>query len=126
MTIRLFLRRLLKNNIEIADDLAQESFLIAYRKLGTFKGESSFVGWLYGIAKNQFLMLMRKSHYEYNWDDHNVAVDMTSRIEAKVDLEEAMLKLRPIEIAAITKHEGFKWIMRKHYFDVRLNPADGD
>jgi len=24
----------------------------------------------------------------------------------------------PIEIAAITKHEGFKWIKRKHYFDL--------
>jgi hypothetical protein len=23
----------------------------------------------------------------------------------------------PIEVAAITKHEGFKWISRKHYFD---------
>ncbi len=28
----------------------------------------------------------------------------------------------PIEIAAITKHEAFKWIKRKHYFDVKLNP----
>jgi hypothetical protein len=28
----------------------------------------------------------------------------------------------PIEIAAITKHEGFKWITRKHYFDQTLNP----
>lgn len=27
----------------------------------------------------------------------------------------------PIEIAAVTKHEGFKWIKRKHYFDVKLN-----
>lgn len=27
----------------------------------------------------------------------------------------------PIEIAAITKHEGFKWIRRKHYYDQRLN-----
>jgi hypothetical protein len=27
----------------------------------------------------------------------------------------------PIEIAAITKHEGFKWIERKHYFDQTLN-----
>lgn len=26
------------------------------------------------------------------------------------------------ELAAITKHEGFKWICRKHYFDPRLNP----
>lgn len=26
-----------------------------------------------------------------------------------------------IEIAAITKHEGFKWVQRKHYFDTDLN-----
>lgn len=28
----------------------------------------------------------------------------------------------PIEIAAITKHEGFKWVQRKHYFNSTLNP----
>jgi len=28
----------------------------------------------------------------------------------------------PIEIAAITKHEGFKWIKRKHYYKKELNP----
>ena len=28
----------------------------------------------------------------------------------------------PIEIAAITKHEGFKWIRRKHYFSAVFNP----
>lgn len=28
----------------------------------------------------------------------------------------------PIEIAAISKHEGFRWIKRKYYFDRDLNP----
>lgn len=28
----------------------------------------------------------------------------------------------PIEIAAITKHEGFKWVKRKHYFSDAFNP----
>ena len=28
----------------------------------------------------------------------------------------------PIEIAAITKHEGFKWVKRKHYYSRELNP----
>ncbi len=28
----------------------------------------------------------------------------------------------PIEIAAISKHEGFKWIQRKHYYPSPLNP----
>jgi hypothetical protein len=29
----------------------------------------------------------------------------------------------PTESAAITKHEGFKWVHRKHYFDASLNPG---
>lgn len=31
----------------------------------------------------------------------------------------------PIEIAAITRHEGFKWVARKHYYNTTLNP-EGD
>jgi hypothetical protein len=31
----------------------------------------------------------------------------------------------PIEIAAVTKHEGFRWVQRKHYFDGTLNPPTG-
>lgn len=29
----------------------------------------------------------------------------------------------PVDIAIISKHEGFIWIKRKHYFDLELNPA---
>lgn len=29
----------------------------------------------------------------------------------------------PIEIAAITKHEGYKWVTRKYYFDDKYNPG---
>jgi hypothetical protein len=28
----------------------------------------------------------------------------------------------PVEIAVITKHEDFKWVRRKHYFNDKLNP----
>jgi hypothetical protein len=31
----------------------------------------------------------------------------------------------PIEVAAISKHEGFKWIRRKHFFTSQLNPTTG-
>ncbi len=31
----------------------------------------------------------------------------------------------PIEIATITKHEDFKWVQRKHFFDTRLNRLNG-
>jgi hypothetical protein len=29
----------------------------------------------------------------------------------------------PVEVAAVTRHEGFKWVQRKHYYDVKLNPV---
>lgn len=30
----------------------------------------------------------------------------------------------PIEVAGITKHEGFKWVRRKHYYSTSLNPKE--
>lgn len=30
----------------------------------------------------------------------------------------------PIELAGITKHEGFKWIARKHHYNSQLNPKE--
>lgn len=30
----------------------------------------------------------------------------------------------PIEVAGITKHEGFKWVRRKHYYSSSLNPKE--
>jgi hypothetical protein len=31
-----------------------------------------------------------------------------------------------IDIATVTKHEGFKWISRKHFYDQRFNPLETD
>jgi len=28
------------------------------------------------------------------------------------------------DIAVVTKHEGYKWVRRKHYFNSILNPAE--
>jgi hypothetical protein len=30
----------------------------------------------------------------------------------------------PVEIAALTRHEGFKWVQRKHYYPPDLNPIE--
>ena len=29
----------------------------------------------------------------------------------------------PVEVAVITKHEGFKWVQRKHFYSVETNPS---
>ena len=58
--IRRFLRRLLTGDHSSADDLAQDTFLIAYRKIHTWRSNGSFVSWLHTIAYRQFLQFSRK------------------------------------------------------------------
>lgn len=31
----------------------------------------------------------------------------------------------PVDLAAITLHEGFRWVSRKHYYSTELNPSTG-
>ena len=54
-----FLFRLIGNASE-AEDLVQETFLRMARGLGDFEGRSSFSGWLFRIARNVALDLLRR------------------------------------------------------------------
>lgn len=47
-------------NQEDAEDVLQETFIKAFRHLSGFDGRSSISTWLYRIAANEALMLMRK------------------------------------------------------------------
>lgn len=52
------------NDPQDAEDVLQETFIKAYRSLPTFEGRSSLSTWLYRIAVNEALMLMRKRKVE--------------------------------------------------------------
>lgn len=52
--------RILKNSFE-AEDMMQESFLIAFSKLSTFKGEVAFGAWLKRIVINKCLTQVKKN-----------------------------------------------------------------
>lgn len=58
--VRNFLRKLCRDH-DLADDLAQDSFLHAWDKLHTFAGHGSFIGWLLKVAYTTFLQSKRKS-----------------------------------------------------------------
>jgi RNA polymerase sigma-70 factor (ECF subfamily) len=47
-------------NEQDAEDVLQETFIKAYKHLGNFNGRSKLSTWLYRIASNEALMLLRK------------------------------------------------------------------
>src|SRR5580700_1845106 len=49
-------------NEQDAEDVVQESFLRAYRQLGRFESRANFGTWLYRIAANCSVDLMRAKH----------------------------------------------------------------
>jgi len=71
--------RMARNPTE-AEDLAQEAFLQLFRKIHTFRGESSFSTWLHRLTVNIVLMRLRKKrHPEVSLDAKNETGNEDSR-----------------------------------------------
>jgi RNA polymerase sigma-70 factor (ECF subfamily) len=54
---------------ESALDLAQETLLNAYRRLDSFEGRSAFASWLFVIARNRCLSVLRRPSLLVEEDD---------------------------------------------------------
>jgi RNA polymerase sigma-70 factor (ECF subfamily) len=59
-SVRGLLRQLTRGDAALADDLAQEAFIRAYKNIRSFRGEAKFSTWLYRIAYNCFREDARK------------------------------------------------------------------
>lgn len=103
-----------------AEDLLQEVFLHAYRKLGSFRGDSSLGTWLYRLGMNQCLDYLRGRHSKMNQAtdslDEETAGEPAAPMPAtptavnRIDLERAIGRLPDGCRAAFLLHdvEGFE------------------
>ena len=94
--VRALLRRL-AGDAALADDLAQETFLRAYRSLAQFRGGARFGSWLYRIATNAFLAQARRP-VALPEEPGPATMD---GVLLRHDLTRALAELRPEERAAI-------------------------
>lgn len=101
-----------------AEDLLQDIFLLAYRKLGSFRGDSSLGTWLYRLAMNHCLDILRNRQTRMGQVtdsmDEPDAVPVAAPGPAlgsvsRIDLERAIAALPPACRAAFLLHdvEGF-------------------
>jgi RNA polymerase sigma-70 factor (ECF subfamily) len=110
--VRSFLRSLSHQDAELADDLAQDTFITAYRQIGSYRGEGTFLSWLMGIAYRQFLLYARKRKRRNELLEGVTNLPGYSRHEEgilKIDVERALSRLSVQEKTAIllNSREGF-------------------
>lgn len=102
--VRAQLRRLLSGDDATADDLAQEAFIIAWRKLDQFRGDARFSTWLYRIAYTCFLQSHRKKPLPQGMGDDSELERVqapASSVELRMDIEGAMARLSTGEQAVL-------------------------
>jgi RNA polymerase sigma factor (sigma-70 family) len=117
-SVRACLRKLTAGNHALADDLAQDTFVLAWRNLKSFRQEARFSTWLYRIATNCWLAQARKRREELlgerdvdvsddEADDSAVGGgeggDHAAAATMRIDLERAMARLSEAERAAIVQ-----------------------
>jgi RNA polymerase sigma factor (sigma-70 family) len=106
-TVRACLRKLTAGNHALADDLSQETFVLAWRNLRHFRFEARFSTWLYRIAFNAWQSEVRKKREVLlDLDDDapplgRDSYDEMPDVASRVDLERAMATLSDGERAAI-------------------------
>lgn len=107
---RFFLHQTL-GDASLSNDLAQDTFIKAWRNIGSFRAMSSFQTWLMRIAYNVFYDYVRSRKTTSDID--NVAEPMTngnSNPSLQMDLYHALSLLKPDERTCITLQlvDGYK------------------
>ena len=120
-------------NAADAEDLLQEIFLSAHRKLESFRGDAALGTWLYRLAMNQILdhvrsRAARTGQLTDGLDDASVLADagehrLADRAVARIDLERALGELPDGCRAAFVLHD-VEGLEHKEIADV-LGIAEG-
>lgn len=102
--VRGFLRRMAGGNEVLADEVAQEVFLRAYRGLRGFHGNAKFQTWLFRIAYNAYQSAIRGRRNHDNIVDHEEHLaqpDDIRSFDLRQDVESALARLSERERVAI-------------------------
>lgn len=93
------LSRFIRDPAEV-EDVAQESFIKAYRALANFRGDSAFYTWLYRIgintAKNHLVALGRRAPTTTEFDAEDAEGFEDASLLREVDTPESLLATRQI------------------------------
>jgi len=98
--------------LDDADDLAQETFICAFERIGSFRGDAQFSSWLYRIAVNRCLNWRkekeRRERLHRDWSNEDIRETSSAQIGTAQLIQDALLKLPEKQRAAVilTTYDG--------------------
>jgi RNA polymerase sigma-70 factor (ECF subfamily) len=106
---------------KLAEDTAQQTLLIAYRKINTLKDPSSFPAWLRGIARLEALAAMRRQGRELPMDPEILEQmdEVYRQLEDQHPAESWEERFHLVEDCYARLPETLQTVCRLHYFEDR-------
>lgn len=83
----------LTHNSDISEELTQETFYRAVKKINSFKGDCKMSVWLCQIAKNLWYDELKKNKKIGNIEDEMFLIQSEDKVEEKVVLNESKIEL---------------------------------
>jgi RNA polymerase sigma factor (sigma-70 family) len=108
--------RMLDDRVE-AEDVLQESFLAAFLKIGTYRGEMSFGAWLKKIVVNKTIDVLRARKIKFEELNEKIAVPDESDLYDLDTAEEDASKVTKIKEAVRKLPEGFRVVLSLALFE---------
>ena len=86
-----YIRKLSSVNQSDAEDILQEVFILAYQNLNDYNNDFKFTSWIYRIAHNHTISILRKktkSNQDISWDEH----DLDQIVQSDFDTEKKIFQ----------------------------------
>jgi len=108
------IRRIVLNH-EDADDVLQNTFIKVFRNIEGFRGESKLFSWMYRIATNESLSLLKNKARKLDIGNGELRDRMLAELEADVHFEGDEIQLKLQKAIAILP-EKQKLVFNMKYF----------
>lgn len=109
------IRRMIIDHDE-SNDIAQEVFVKVWKNIDKFKGDSKLYTWIYRIATNEALNVLRKKKRRFFIPIHDVEHELAENLESDVYYsgDEIQMKLQK---AVLTLPEKQRLVFNMKYFE---------
>lgn len=102
--VRSLLKKLTNGDKALADDLAQDVFIRAYKYLKSYKATANFSTWLYRISYNVFIDNCKSKKQTFDIEDYDFIPEVNEDVSSTIDLQNALKVLKQNEKIIILLH----------------------